>query len=118
MRTTAPVGAFAMTLRARQDAARLGQVLHSFGYYQGSVAIRIGGRALDSPGLLRWLEQRPAAPPVCGRCADILRGNSAEGRLTPCKDGGAKGSRTPDLLNAIQALSQLSYGPVRLGGGI
>jgi hypothetical protein len=28
---------------------------------------------------------------------------------------GAEGSRTPDLLNAIQALSQLSYGPV-LGG--
>ena len=27
------------------------------------------------------------------------------------KSGGAKGSRTPDLLNAIQALSQLSYGP-------
>jgi hypothetical protein len=27
-------------------------------------------------------------------------------------DGGAKGSRTPDLLNAIQALSQLSYGPI------
>ena len=31
--------------------------------------------------------------------------------------GGAKGSRTPDLLNAIQALSQLSYGPTQ-GGGI
>ena len=29
------------------------------------------------------------------------------------RDGGAKGDRTPDLLNAIQALSQLSYGPVR-----
>src|SRR5215813_13292086 len=27
------------------------------------------------------------------------------------KAGGARGSRTPDLLNAIQALSQLSYGP-------
>src|SRR5215472_7825627 len=27
--------------------------------------------------------------------------------------GGARGSRTPDLLNAIQALSQLSYGPSR-----
>jgi hypothetical protein len=27
-------------------------------------------------------------------------------------NGGAKGSRTPDLLNAIQALSQLSYGPI------
>jgi hypothetical protein len=29
--------------------------------------------------------------------------------------GGARGSRTPDLLNAIQALSQLSYGPSRAG---
>lgn len=27
------------------------------------------------------------------------------------KSGGAKGNRTPDLLNAIQTLSQLSYGP-------
>jgi hypothetical protein len=26
-------------------------------------------------------------------------------------NGGADGSRTHDLLNAIQALSQLSYGP-------
>jgi hypothetical protein len=26
--------------------------------------------------------------------------------------GGAEGDRTPDLLNAIQALSQLSYGPL------
>ena len=26
-------------------------------------------------------------------------------------DGGAEGIRTPDLLNAIQALSQLSYSP-------
>ena len=32
-----------------------------------------------------------------------------------CQDwiGGAKGSRTPDLLNAIQALSQLSYIPIK-----
>ena len=29
-------------------------------------------------------------------------------------DGGVEGSRTPDLLNAIQALSQLSYDPNRL----
>jgi hypothetical protein len=27
--------------------------------------------------------------------------------------GGAEGNRTPDLLNAIQALSQLSYSPDR-----
>ena len=26
--------------------------------------------------------------------------------------GGAKGDRTPDLLHAMQALSQLSYGPI------
>ena len=27
-------------------------------------------------------------------------------------DGGAEGNRTPDLYNAIVALSQLSYGPI------
>jgi hypothetical protein len=30
--------------------------------------------------------------------------------------GGAKGSRTPDLLHAMQALYQLSYGPKFSGG--
>ena len=30
-------------------------------------------------------------------------------------DGGAEGVRTPDLLNAIQALYQLSYDPMRSG---
>jgi hypothetical protein len=30
-------------------------------------------------------------------------------------NGGADGSRTHDLLNAIQALSQLSYGPTMCG---
>ena len=29
------------------------------------------------------------------------------------EDGGARRNRTADLLNAIQALSQLSYGPTR-----
>ena len=29
--------------------------------------------------------------------------------------GGAEGVRTPDLLNAIQALYQLSYAPIRSG---
>lgn len=31
-------------------------------------------------------------------------------------NGGAKEDRTPDLLRAKQALSQLSYGPNRLTG--
>lgn len=29
------------------------------------------------------------------------------------KDGGAKEARTPDLLNAIQTLYQLSYDPIQ-----
>ena len=29
-------------------------------------------------------------------------------------NGGAKGDRTPDLLHAMQALSQLSYGPITI----
>ena len=33
-------------------------------------------------------------------------------REWPRKIGGAEGSRTPDLYNAIVALSQLSYGPI------
>jgi hypothetical protein len=33
------------------------------------------------------------------------------GRHVPANSG-AEGNRTPDLLNAIQALSQLSYGPI------
>ena len=37
------------------------------------------------------------------------------GLCNPCElYGGAEGDRTPDLLNAIQALSQLSYNPLRV----
>ena len=35
--------------------------------------------------------------------------------ILPLEDGGAEGVRTPDLLNAIQALYQLSYDPIRGG---
>gem|GEM_PF-5436738 len=31
------------------------------------------------------------------------------------KDGGDKGDRTPDLVAASDALSQLSYDPVKIG---
>jgi hypothetical protein len=34
----------------------------------------------------------------------------------PAADGGAKGIRTPDLLNAIEALYQLSYDPLPQAG--
>ncbi len=36
-------------------------------------------------------------------------GNGLQGTVERC--GGAREDRTPDLVNAIHALSQLSYGP-------
>ena len=45
------------------------------------------------------------------RCASGVARRS----LRPRNQSGADGSRTHDLLNAIQALSQLSYGPGRAG---
>ncbi len=48
------------------------------------------------------------APEFCGvKCGVGVLG---EAKLNN-NNGGAEGNRTPDLLNAIQALSQLSYGP-------
>jgi hypothetical protein len=59
-------------------------------------------------GLFAWraaaLEVREAGG---SRCAGGL-----DRTYSPDRTGGAEGNRTPDLLNAIQALSQLSYGPV------
>ena len=51
--------------------------------------------------------------PVAFSDCEAAQSKSAERRLRVMKRriGGAKGGRTPDLLNAIQALSQLSYGP-------
>jgi translocation and assembly module TamA len=51
LRTSAPVDPFGLIARARGDLGRLGTVLESFGYYQGSVAITINGLALDDPKL-------------------------------------------------------------------
>jgi hypothetical protein len=38
--------------------------------------------------------------------------------LVTAKIGGAKRDRTADLLHAMQALSQLSYGPVPILGSV
>ncbi len=60
---------------------------------------------------------RPVSP-ACNR-TDRPPGSTMAGTQRQTSDsecffgnGGAKGGRTPDLLNAIQALSQLSYGPI------
>lgn len=51
--------------------------------------------------------RKATAPRKEARKKDFLEGNSLKG------NGGANRDRTDDLLNAIQALSQLSYGPPR-----
>ena len=48
-----------------------------------------------------------------GRRIGKRKRNLSETRSCVKKNGGAEGNRTPDLLNAIQALSQLSYSPSR-----
>ena len=45
-------------------------------------------------------------------CANIKKGPNLRWSLNQCS-GGDEGDRTPDLLTASQALSQLSYAPVR-----
>jgi translocation and assembly module TamA len=64
LRTSAPVGPFALVARASDDRARFLAVLHSFGYYQGKVELTIDGRPLDDTGLIDALEAAPAAPPA------------------------------------------------------
>jgi hypothetical protein len=39
------------------------------------------------------------------------RESTLKSKLNPTKSGGARRDRTADLLHAMQALSQLSYGP-------
>ena len=45
----------------------------------------------------------------------IKQKNTQSLRLSIFIIGGAEGNRTPDLLNAIEALSQLSYNPISDG---
>ena len=52
---------------------------------------------------------------VNGKSVAICRKKKAPTKAPFRMDGGAEGDRTPDLCNAIAALSQLSYGPIRSG---
>jgi translocation and assembly module TamA len=49
LRSTAPVSPFGLIARARSDVDRLKTALESYGYYQGSVAIRIDGTLVSNP---------------------------------------------------------------------
>jgi len=64
LRTAAPVGPFALIGRARNDAGRFRLALESFGYYDGTVDIRIDGHPLDDSRLPDLLAAMPESPPV------------------------------------------------------
>lgn len=62
LQTSAPVGGFALTERARQDVRRFTTALHSFGYYKASISLMIAERTLDDPTLPGMIDAAPAAP--------------------------------------------------------
>ena len=59
LRTSAPVGPFALIGRARSDLDRLKTVLESYGYYQSYVGITIDNLPLDDPTLGDELTSKP-----------------------------------------------------------
>ncbi|APH55898.1 Outer membrane protein [Granulibacter bethesdensis] len=64
LRTSSPVGGFALVARAQSDLDRLQTALNSFGYYKGKVTIRIAGKTLDDPDLPTLIERAPKQPPL------------------------------------------------------
>ena len=64
LQKSAPVAGFALSERARQDAARFATALHSFGYYKATVATTIAGHKLDDPALAAIIDSAPANPPL------------------------------------------------------
>ena len=65
-----------------------------------------------------FFEGRPGQRPANG-CTNAVS-ETAGGTIKPAPQlgsrSGARGTRTPDLLGAIQALSQLSYSPATRAG--
>jgi len=60
----APVGAFALVSRAQGDLLRFKKALHSLGYYQAQLNVRIGQRELTDPGIYDVIDFSPTHPPI------------------------------------------------------
>lgn len=60
----APVGPFALISRTQGDVKNFNTVLRSFGFYKGTVSIRMAGLALDDPALINLLETNSAQQSV------------------------------------------------------
>jgi translocation and assembly module TamA len=69
LRRKAPVGPFGLVIRARQDVGRLETVLHSFGYYEGKVTIRLAGHRLGNRNLVAILDKVPQGVSVAAAVA-------------------------------------------------
>jgi translocation and assembly module TamA len=59
-----PVGGFAMTQRARDDADRFLTAARAFGYYNAVVTTTIAGRPLDDPALVDIIDKAPPTTPI------------------------------------------------------
>lgn len=89
LRAIAPVGPFALVIRARDDVPRLETALKSFGYYEGKVRVRILDRELDDLSLPQQLAALPKDKPADVKVAiDLgpqyrLHDITIEGTVTP-----------------------------------
>ena len=59
LRKTAPVSPFGLIARARSDVDRLKSALEGFGYYEGTVTIKINGMMVSNPALGEVLSALP-----------------------------------------------------------
>ena len=64
LRQTAPVGPFALVARALRDQGRFRTALQSFGYFKGTVDIRIDGHPIRDSNLVDLLQAAPSSPPA------------------------------------------------------
>lgn len=64
LRENAPVGPFALVLRARDDQGRFESALNSYGHYAARVNIQIAGHSLDDPALPAVLDAAAGPVPV------------------------------------------------------
>ena len=69
---------------------------------------------MPGDALMRYTVPMPDDSLIPGRAAEKVALNGSV--LSTVKNGGAGGTRTPCLFNAIEALSQMSYSPSRAAG--
>src|SRR5437016_5333393 len=105
---------------ARCSASIDGGKLHTMGFDRGLPSpfglwrdsLRYERACLPSRSKSVYVEPVRRRPSGFGGTAFATRGLAQPKQAQPAKAGGARRDRTADLLHAMQALSQLSYGPL------